>query len=230
MAFAILSVISLGIFRVFRSGNRQASQAAWTSAAQKELRNSLKRVHDELSRASFYTELRRSEVIFLDPATGAAHSGGAAAAAAGEDSDETNFKADFDVIVDGTPATPREVTEDGTRQEILKFYQCSPKDSAGGVNGWSAACLFFLEGGSLYFQRDRLHDPDSAVIEVLKQIATNVESIRTWVEDKADSADPLEGSAVSVEITLHHPNRGIFPNTRVTQAITARVPVGHRNF
>ncbi len=33
---------------------------------------------------------------------------------------------------------------------------------------------------------------------------------------------------VRVDLTLHHPNRGVFPDTKVNQTITARVPVGYQ--
>jgi Tfp pilus assembly protein PilW len=223
----ILSVISLGIFRIFRSGNRQASLATWTSSAQKELRTSLKRIHDELSRASYFTELTRSAVLYLDPETGVAP---ALATNAAEDT----FRETFFVEVKGTVASPEVFTPDGTRKDLLFFYQCSPKKAsfagAAAEGGSSAICNLFLDGDTLYFQRDKRVDPDSKVVEVVRELAHNVTSVETWAEDKSDAADPLAGSLITVVLTLHHPNTGLFPNSSVTQRVTARVPVGHKVF
>lgn len=59
---AILSLLSLGIFRVFRGTNRAAAQAAWYTAAEAQARFVLQSLQDDLARAACRSTVREDGV------------------------------------------------------------------------------------------------------------------------------------------------------------------------
>ena len=65
--------------------------------------------------------------------------------------------------------------------------------------------------------------PASNVVATNRQARRDYEILETW-----EAGIALQGSEVTIEVTVRHPNVGTFPNTRLTQTISARVPVGFK--
>lgn len=228
-ATAIMVVVAAGIFHMYRSINRQASQAAWISEAQKQSRTAMKRIHDELSKAAYWTRLTPKAVIYLkidgSPST--------------SDSDKSDVarqkeeaaKQDYWVRHFATPDQDNEWTPNGGDQPLLSWYQCDPERSgflSDNQPGYLAECALVLRGNVLTFQRTHQGGSAAGANPVVVDLATNVEKVVTHITGKADATDAVAGSVVRVDLTLHHPNRGVFPDTKVNQTITARVPVGYQ--
>ncbi len=225
VATGVLSVLAVGIFRVFRSTNRSASLMAFTSAAQKELRNGLKRVHDDLSKAPIYNGITRSSVMVLDPETGAELDTSTASA------EETALDR-FAVLVDGTPDDPKIRAPGAGSQDLMYWYQCVPRRTGFSADeqeeGYSISCKLFLEGNTLVLQKDPAHNPDGAAQSQVIELMHNVKSVTTAATETADTDGPLVGSEVTLEVSLMHPNEKEFPNSVIQQSISARVPVSFK--
>ena len=221
---AVMAVLALGIFNVFRTTNRQTSQAAWTSAAQRELRTGLKRIHDELAKGAVYTRISPSTVEMLDPTSGAPYTG----TVAGEEAfRETHFA----LVVNSTDQTDdTDVHAAGGTTILLQWSQSIPRREgfAADAGGAAAACELRLEDDTLVLQRDQTHTFGTETIPgILQELVHNVVSVRVWANDREDPNEPLVGSEVTLDITVEHPNTEVFTNARIRQTLTARVPVGN---
>lgn len=219
---AIMATLSLGVFHVFRSINRQASQGAWYSAAQKQVRNGLKRINDELSKASIYTRITPSSIELILP-NGTTTT------------DEANHEANYAVQVNTSSEASGDVktyTPNGGDQLLVSWLQCAPErtgfsDAEENVDGFAAACAVTLSGETLVFSRAHQQGDAAQVVEQTIELVENVESVETtYLERAAAPDDALErGTEITLSVTVHHPNTEVFPNTKLTQTITARVPV-----
>lgn len=222
---AVMAAVMIGVYQLFSSMNRQTSQAAWISVAQKACRNSMKRVHDELTKASYWTRLEPNDVVYLDQAGNGPQAAGSAARRAAEEAiRQTYWVSDF-----GPPDQDNE-TVPGGEQETLVWYQSEPGKagfSTPDEEGFVARCALVLDGEKLLFRRQLVNGDAAAANPIEVELADNVESVIVRVESKADDTDAVLGTVVTLTMTMHHPNTGKFPNTRVTQSISARVPVGY---
>lgn len=221
---AVMVGFAAALFHLYRATNRQASLASWTSEAQKELRSALKRAHDELTKASYWTKIKPSAVVVLDP------NGNEVPSAAQEATVREEYWVSHDTGSTGASITTTYVP-DASTQQLISWYQCSPRQEGfAGTNdpGYRALCALFLDANQLVFRRERdaTFDPGSQVVPITAVLAHNVESVTVIMERKQDAADAVQGSVVTLHVTVHHPNRGLFPNSRIHQEITCRVPVG----
>ena len=207
VAFAILVGLTAGIYQVFSSVNREASLAAWTSSSQKQLKLGLKRIGEELSKASYYRSIEAAKVSYLDLDEG-------------EHPNQEAVEELYAVEVDDVT-----YSGDGARKRVLFWLQAEPKQEGDPDSGYLAACEVFLEDNTLYFQRDHAQGNTALVQEGLFKLIDNVEEVSTSVRSKEDTSEIIHGSMVDLEVKTYHPNKGMFKNSRLSQQFTARVPV-----
>lgn len=217
----VLVGLMFGAYNVFSSANREASLAAWTSSAQKELKLGLKRISNELAKASYYRKISPSEITYLDL-------NGDPGGTNPEDVEEL-FQVEVK-LASSAPKTLAEntsptITDTATKQRLLLWFQAEPLQEGVADEGYLAACEVFVEGGSIFLQRQYLHGNAAKVTEEVVELIRNVEEISTAARTKTDTSEILHGSMIDLQVRVHHPNTGLFPNSKLSQQTTFRVPV-----
>lgn len=205
VASAVLALLALGIFRVFRSSNRANVQALWYTRAENQARNTLALVRNDLAKASCRSTVSEADV--------------------------QRDCSDSYVL----HANQGEIELGGGEVELLRFAMCEPEVSTGDAavdkaGGCTYAVLRAI-GRTLNYYREsesgREPGMNKDVCEDVQAVAITVEANATSEGDQRQGGRSYnqDGQVVTIALTLTHPQPALFPNARVEQQTVARAPV-----